>query len=212
MSVSHSLSCPHGGFPTIRHNAIRDTTAQLLHQVCSNVSTEPTLQPLTGEQLQYRTANVEDHARLDVAASGLWGSRFERTLIDVRVFNPYAPSNQSAPRTTVYHGHEREKRRHYEERVRQVEHATFVPAVMSASGGMGKAATTLYKRVATLLAAKRGEQCSHVMAFIRCRITFSLLRSCIICLRGCRRLSSQSALAVGDTPAALAVVEARTPA
>eukprot|EP00117_Sycon_ciliatum_P003273 scpid36325/ scgid5088/ len=45
VSVSHSLSCPHGGFPTIRHNAIRDTTAQLLHQVCSNVSTEPTLQP-----------------------------------------------------------------------------------------------------------------------------------------------------------------------
>eukprot|EP00117_Sycon_ciliatum_P023019 scpid36326/ scgid19687/ len=112
---------------------------------------------MTGEQLQYRTANVEDHARLDVAASGLWGSRFERTLIDVRVFNPYARSNQSAPRTTVYHRHEREKRRHYEERVRQVEHATFVPAVMSASGGMGKAATALYKRVASLLAAKRGE-------------------------------------------------------
>ena len=93
-----------------------------------------------------------------------------------------------------------------------MEHATFVPAVMSASGGMGKAATALYKRVASLLAAKRGEQYSHVMAFIRCRIAFSLLRSCIMCLRGCRRLSSQSALAVGDTSAALAVVEARVPA
>ena len=53
MSVSHSLSCPNGRFPTIRHNAIRDTTAQLLHQVCSNVSTEPMLQSLTDEQLQY---------------------------------------------------------------------------------------------------------------------------------------------------------------
>ena len=91
---------PHGGFPTIRHNAIRDTTAQLLHQVCRNVSTEPTLQPLTGEQLQYRTANVEDHARLDVAASGLWGSRFERTLIDVRVFNPYARYDMHSPLST----------------------------------------------------------------------------------------------------------------
>ena len=98
------------------------------------------------------------------------------------------------------------------ERVRQVEHATFVPAVMSASGGMGKAATALYRRVASLLAAKRGEQYSHVMAFIRCRIAVPLLRSCIMCLPGCRRLSSQSALAVGDTSAALAVVEARVPA
>ena len=81
---------------------------------------------------------------------------------------------------------------------------------MSASG-MGKAATALYKRVASLLAAKRGEQYSHVMASIRCRIAFSLLRSCIMCLRGCGRLSSQFALAVGDTSAALTVVEAQVP-
>ena len=67
----------------------------------------------------------------------------------------------------------------------------------------------VHHRVASLLAAKRAEQYSHVMAFIRCRIAFSLLRSCIMCLRGCRRLSSQSALAVGDPSAVLAVVEAR---
>ena len=29
--------------------------------------------------MRYRSAIVEEHARLDVAVSGLWGSRFERT-------------------------------------------------------------------------------------------------------------------------------------
>ena len=54
--------------------------------------------------------------------------------------------------------------------MRQVEQASFVPAVMSASGGMGPASTALYKRIAHLLAEKRGEHYSHVMAFVRCRI------------------------------------------
>ena len=36
-SVEHALSCPHGGFPTIRHNEIRDITAHLMSDVCHNV-------------------------------------------------------------------------------------------------------------------------------------------------------------------------------
>ena len=80
-TVAHSLSCPYGGFPSIRHNGIRDVTARLLDEVCTSVSIEPLLQPLTGERLRYRTANVEDRALLDVAANGLWGSRFERRLL-----------------------------------------------------------------------------------------------------------------------------------
>ena len=36
--------------------------------------------------------NVQDGARLDISASGVWGGRFERTFFDVRVFNPLAAS------------------------------------------------------------------------------------------------------------------------
>ena len=43
-------------------------------------------------------------------------------------------------------------------------------------GGMGPASTALYRRIAHLLAEKRGEHYSHVMAFVRCRISFSLLK------------------------------------
>ena len=110
---------------------------------------------MSGER--YRTAIQDYQARLDVGVSGLWGSRFERTLIDVRVFNPYAPSNRASPLDTVYQRHEREKKRKYEERVRHVEHASFVPAVLSASGGFGRSAIALYKRIASLMADKHKE-------------------------------------------------------
>ena len=50
-SVEHALSCPHGGFPSIRHNELRDITAELLSEVCHNVGTEPPLQPITDEYL-----------------------------------------------------------------------------------------------------------------------------------------------------------------
>ena len=52
----------------------------------------------------------------------------------------------------------RRRNRHYEERVRNVEQASSVPVVMSASGGLGKAASALYAKVAALLAAKKSEQ------------------------------------------------------
>ena len=89
-SVEHALSCPKGGFPTIRH---RHLTANLLTEVCNDVCTEPELQPITGESLTGASSNVQDGAHLDIAANGFWGGRFERTYFDVRVFNPHAPSN-----------------------------------------------------------------------------------------------------------------------
>ena len=88
-TVEHVLSCPLGGFPSIRHNEIRDITANLLSEVCNDVWVEPDLQELTTEELPGRTANTTDGARLDIAVNGFWGGRFERTFLDVRVFNPH---------------------------------------------------------------------------------------------------------------------------
>ena len=34
--------------------------------------TEPSLQPVTGEQFSYLSANVEDGSRVDVVAEGFW--------------------------------------------------------------------------------------------------------------------------------------------
>ena len=74
----------------MRHNEIRDITADLLTEVCHGVGTEPHLQPITEEQLSYRSANREEGARLDIVAENFWGRDRQRSFFDVRVFNPHA--------------------------------------------------------------------------------------------------------------------------
>ena len=66
--------------------------ADLLNEVCHGVGTEPSLQPVTGEQFEHRTANREDGARLDIVVQSFWGRDRSSAFFDVRVFNPYAPS------------------------------------------------------------------------------------------------------------------------
>eukprot|EP00117_Sycon_ciliatum_P041466 scpid91328/ scgid3400/ len=56
-TTAHALSCPFGGFPSIRHNEVRDILASSLKGVAHNVAVEPHLQPLTGEQFQLRSAS-----------------------------------------------------------------------------------------------------------------------------------------------------------
>ena len=109
-TIDHALSCAKGGFPSIRHNEIRDLTANLLTEVCSEVCIEPHLQPTTPDQLSGATANSQEGARLDVSANGVWGGRFQKTYFDVRVFNPHAPSNKNQTPSACYRKHEREKR------------------------------------------------------------------------------------------------------
>ena len=77
-----------------------------------------------------RTSNSSDGARLDIAANGFWGGRYKRTFLDVRVFNPHAASNRNTTIENCYLKHEREKKRAYEQRVRDIEHASFTPLVM----------------------------------------------------------------------------------
>ena len=52
---------------------------------------EPILQPLTGEQFSYRSANVEDGVHLDVVAKGFWDHQ-QKAFFDVKAFNPMAPT------------------------------------------------------------------------------------------------------------------------
>ena len=83
-SLQHALSCPREGYPSIRHNELRDITASLLKETCHGVATEPSLQPVTSETLDGASTNKHDGARLDIVAYGFWESSFERTFFDIR--------------------------------------------------------------------------------------------------------------------------------
>ena len=99
------------GFSTLRHNELRDLTASLFSEVCTNVAVEPPLQELSGEELSGATANRESGARLDIVADGFWCLSRERTYFDIRVFNPYAISNQQSSLSQPPTEFMREKRR-----------------------------------------------------------------------------------------------------
>ena len=182
--MEHALSCSHGGFPSIRHNKLCDITTELMSEVCHNVGTEPSLQPITGEHLIHRTANREDGSRLDVAADSFWDNDRQRAFFDIRVFNPFAPSYQNTSLAQCYRKNELEKKRAYDQRVREIEHGSFSPLVFSTTGGIGAVATVVYKRLAAMIAEKHEKPYSKTMQWIRSRLCFSLLRSAIMCLRG----------------------------
>ena len=69
---------------------------------------------------------------------------------------------------------------------------------------MGGAATTVYKRLASLLAAKRDQSYSSVVSWIRCSTSFSLLRSAVTCMCGARSHRS-SPVTIGALDLAISV-------
>ena len=108
----------------------------------------------------------KDGARLDVAASGFWGGRFECAFFDVRLFNPHAPSNRQLL-STCYRKQENIKKRAYKQRVREVKHGSFTPLVMSLTGGLGNAATVCYKRIPSLLSSKWDQPYSSTITWCK---------------------------------------------
>ena len=67
---------------------------------------------------------------------------------------------------SVYRRHEREKRHCYERRTLKMEHGSVTSLVFSAVGGMGTAATVMYKRLVSLLADKHAQSYSKTMSCI----------------------------------------------
>ena len=110
----------------------------------------------------------------------------ERAFVDVHIFNPFAPSNVASSLSACYKKHKNTKKRAYGQRIREIEHASFTPVVMSATGGLAHEATYFYKRLASLLSHKWGDEYSVIMGWLWCSLSFSLLHSAIQCVRGAR--------------------------
>ena len=70
-SEEHVFSCPSCGYTIHRHNEIRDTTAALMAYICREVTVEHKLQPTTGEEFTYRSADTDEDARLGMKAKRL---------------------------------------------------------------------------------------------------------------------------------------------
>ena len=78
------------------------------------------------------------------------------------------------------------KKPEYGEHVREIENATFTPLVFAATGGMGEEVSIFYKRIAELLSVKTKKTYTETIRIIKCRLSFSLICSAILCIRGSR--------------------------
>ena len=103
-TVDHAMICKRGGFIIQRHNELRDLEAELLKMVCHDVEVEPSLQPVTGEELN-RGENQSHDARLDVHARGFWGRQTSACFV-IRVCHPHADSCKDLTLKQLYKGEE----------------------------------------------------------------------------------------------------------
>ena len=138
---------------------------------------------ISGEQLTLQSAN-RDGARLDIAADDFWGGDRNRAFFDVRVFSPFAQSHRNTSLSQCYMKNERDKRRVYDQRIREVEHGSFSPLVFPQQEEWDQ--QPVYKRIASMLSQKYDQAYSKTLHWIRCKLSYSLLRSAIMCLRGVR--------------------------
>ena len=77
---------------------------------------------------------------------------------------------------------------------------------MSTTGGMGRAANTFYKRLASMLSEKKDVPYCKTIGLIRCRLSFALLRSSIMSIRGARSTVSRPVI---EEPIELQLAEGR---
>ena len=82
--------------------------------------------------------------------------------------------------------------------ISQVEKATFTPLVFSTTGGMALEASQFLKHLAEKISLKKGQRYSDVMSFVRRRLRFDLLRTCIISIRGYRGTRTLPPTAISD--------------
>ena len=169
-SVDHAMVCQRGGFIIQRHNELRDLEAEMLRMVCNDVEVEPVLQEVTGETLNHG-ANKAPDARLDIHARGFW-ERQRSAFFDVRVCHPNADSM-------------------YAEGVMEIEQGKFTPVVFTTTGGKADECVKYHSRLAELIANKKGESYSSAISWIRAKVSFAIVSSAILCLRGSRSRGRQ---------------------
>ena len=132
-----------------------------------------------------------DEARLDIATRGFW-QRGQRAFFDVRVFSPFAQSNQSQELSKAFIKAEREKKRSYNKRVIEVEHGSFTPLIFSSYGGFSPETDRFLKELGDKLAKKTNSETSIVTSWLRKKLSFTLVRSAVLCIRGSRTLKAMN--------------------
>ena len=77
------------------------------------------------------------------------------------------PHPTGIQQSSRYGNHENQKKWAYDQRIREVEHVTFTPLVLS-TGGLARQAAVFYKRLANLLSSKINQPYTKTINWLRC--------------------------------------------
>ena len=93
----------------------------------------------------------------------------------------------------------------------EIKQGTFTPLVFSTTGGMEEECKRYHSRLAELLAIKKGEDYSTTIAWDRTKVSFTILRAALLCLRGSRTIKRRNNLDIGDADLHVEKTEVRIP-
>ena len=116
---------------------------------------------------------------------GFW-ERQRAPFFDIRVCHPNADSYRDLSHKQIYRIHENEKKRKYNSRHRNKARHNFTPLVFTTTGGMTDECLRYHSRLAELLSAKTQESYATTISWVRAKVSFAILRSALLCLRGSR--------------------------
>ena len=66
------------------------------------------------------------------------------------------------------------------------EHGTFTPLIFAINGGVGPECVKFHQHLADRIALKSGDRYETVLSWIRCKMSFIVLRVSLLCIRGSR--------------------------
>ena len=172
----------------LRHNDV----GGVWHHLCasaltaSSVSDEPLIHTGrdTGSKQGANGTQVAPALRGDVGAHGFW-KRGMTTIFDVRVTDTDAPSYRGQSAKKILANHEREKKKKYND-LCLARRRHFTPLCFSVDGMCGAEADAATKKLAALLSKKWKRTYSEVCGFVHSRLSFALVRTMTLCLRGAR--------------------------
>ena len=110
-----------------------------------------------------------------------------QAFFDVKVVSPLARSYCNRPILDVMKSAEKEKCREYRERIVGVEHADFNPLVFTVSCAIGPQSAMGSEKDCRKAVREADFPRSVVAGWLRCRLSFALLRTTLLCVRGTRK-------------------------
>ena len=192
-TLSHALTCAHGGNRILRH----DMVVRAVHSLArTTLGTGPTRVELEPWLIKRGAVGPDgrvcrDGLRPDLLLTGLDPYR-PRSYLDVRIPYPDAPGylGRSVTRLLESLTHEAEKVTQYKTacETHQQQSGEFVPFVATTDGVLGGGAQKVLSQLVERLCTKwEHKSKGEIMAWVRARIGVAIVRATSTCIRGQRR-------------------------